>query len=492
MCRIGHWNYLVDQLVVLFIYYLQAGGWWLTSNVFFTVREVYYYVRFRRYTYLMSSYISLYLVFLVAAAAYNRSKFVKTVKVWSPQTLQLVYDNSRLDAILIESSNNRYKLVGYERRFTPRSFWSDPSLHYYIYLRNNSNFIYLLGRVIIITLGPSFYYLWGAISIFFIDACLIDDEPLWEPIEWSLVQSWIMFIFLFGWIAENLIISRYGSYVGRDKRVWMGWFKVFWLIEIYYIINLAVIALFIIVPFYFEINYTVAFIYSWWNWFSRVFFFKFTFLFAITLGIAYSVQKYVRWFYWKKILLLLTLVNIFLSYLLYTHFIMSFFGYLTNPLWYQNNRAIDYIQLSHEPAKWSWGNAKRDNYAYHNTKTVIWFKNDGPLASALLLFHLYLFLSLFFIYIYWITLFRRVYSTKEVPLTYTTYCISTLKQLLYCFLALYFFVGLSFIFQYWRLPTEFIPSLNSQSWLQNLVGILIDYPEFIVSIFNSTGGEFTL
>lgn len=62
----------------------------------------------------------------------------------------------------------------------------------------------------------------GFIFILFIDACLTDDEPLWEPIEWSLVQTWILFIFGFAWVAENLIVSRYGSYAGRDKRVWMS------------------------------------------------------------------------------------------------------------------------------------------------------------------------------------------------------------------------------------------------------------------------------
>ena len=70
-------------------------------------------------------------------------------------------------------------------------------------------------------------YIRGLLVLFFFDAMLTDDEPLWEPVEWSLVQSWIMFIFAFAWIAENLISSRYGSYTGRDKRVWVAWYKTF-------------------------------------------------------------------------------------------------------------------------------------------------------------------------------------------------------------------------------------------------------------------------
>lgn len=371
---------------------------------------------------------------------------------------------------------------------------SNSTLNYNIYylptLRNIADFLYFLRRVSVVTFGFSFYYFQGLVFIFFIDACLIDDEPLWEPIEWSLVQSWILFIFLFGWVAENLIVSRYGSYVGRDKRVWMAWFKTFWLIEIFYVLNFAVVALFIIVPFYFEINYSVFFIYSWWNWFSRTFFLKFTFLLGIILVMAYVIQEYIHSLRWRELLLLVTVINIFLSYMLYTHFIMSFFGYLTNPLWYTNNRSIDYIQLSHEPSRYGWNGAKRrDNFTYHNSPTVVWFKNDGPMASSFLLFHLYIFLSLFFVYLYWISLFRRIYSTKEVPVTYVTYCIASLKQLLYCFLALYFFVILSFIFQYWRLPTEFLPALNNQSWFINFLNILLDYPRFIASILSPVRGE---
>lgn len=328
-----------------------------------------------------------------------------------------------------------------------------------------------------------FYYIQGFVFLLFIDACLTDDEPLWEPIEWSLVQTWILFIFIFGWIAENLIVSRYGSYTGRDKRVWMAWYKTFWLIEIYYIVNFLAAACFVITPFYFEINHTLPFVYSWWNWYSRVFFFKFISVITIVLLLGHQIQISLRWLNWKKLLISIILVNIFLAYLLYTHFIMAFFGYNTNPIWYQNTRSIDYIQLSHEPSKWGWGIAKRDHFTYHTSKTVFWFKNDGPFAASFLLFHLYIFLSIFFVYIYWVSLFRRVYSMKEVPMTFTTYCVSSLRQLFYCFLYLYFFIFLSYIFQYWRLPIEFLFNLNNTSWFNNLYQILIDYPSFLYSIF---------
>jgi len=198
---------------------------------------------------------------------------------------------------------------------------------------------YLLNLRIIVYKSFSFswYYINGFIFVLFIDACLTDDEPLWEPIEWSLVQTWILFIFSFAWIAENLIVSRYGSYAGRDKRVWMAWYKTFWLIEGYYVINYGVAVILVMVPFYFELNYNLSFVYSWWNWFSKTFFYKFTLLYTIILLIGLWLQINVRWVSFKKALFLISLINIILAYLIYTQFIIIFFGYFTDPLWYQKN-----------------------------------------------------------------------------------------------------------------------------------------------------------
>jgi hypothetical protein len=327
-----------------------------------------------------------------------------------------------------------------------------------------------------------FLYIRGFFVILFIDACLTDDEPLWEPIEWSLVQTWILFTFSFAWIAENLIVSRYGSYTGRDKRVWMAWYKTFWMIEAFYVLNYGAVSLFAIVPFYFETNYNLSFVYSWWHWYSRVFFFKFLSVYAIVLLLANLLQISVRWLNWKKGLILILLVNAFLAYLLYTHFIITFLGYFTDPTWYQKVRPIDYIQLSHEPHRWGWGAAKKDHFTYHNVKTVLWFKNDGPFAASFLLFQTFMFACIFLTFIWWIALFRRVYSMKEIPLTFTTYCVSSLKQFLYLFLLLYVLVFLSYMSNYWRFPMELAFKINTISWSYNFWQILADYPSFLLSI----------
>ena len=316
-----------------------------------------------------------------------------------------------------------------------------------------------------------------------IEAMLTDDEPLWEPVEWSLVQVWIMFFFAFAWIAENLITSRFGSYTGRDKRVWAAWYKTFWLIEAWYLLSLAGAALLVITPFYHEINYTLPLVISWWTWYTRVFFFKFISILSLALYLAHYLQANIGVFHWRTSLFIILLVNLFLCYLLYMHFLMAFFAYFTDPNWYHRTRLTDYVHLSHEPNKWSWGNAKRDHFSYHKSPTVFWLKNDGPFASAFLFFHMIFFVFLFSLNIYWVALCRRVYSTQEVSFTYTTYCVAAIRQFFYFFLLLYLLVIFSFCVQYWRLPVEYAWVANSQPITTTFLNVLLDYPEFLLGIF---------
>lgn len=333
------------------------------------------------------------------------------------------------------------------------------------------------------TLENGLIYITGALLTFSIDSLITDDEPLWEPVEWSLIQTWIFFIFIFAWIAENLITSRYGSYTGRDKKVWLAWYKTFWLLELLYLASYVSAALFVIVPFYYELAYSTSFVFSWWNWYTRLFFFKFTSLYVIVLLIAYLFHLNIRWLNWKKLLLFVLLINFFLAYLIYINFIMSFFGYFTDPLWYQKTRFIDYVQLSHEPLKWGWGPAKRDHFTYHKVSTVFWFKNDGPFAGAFLLFHLFYFIFTFLLYFYWLALLRRVFVTKEVTYTFATYCVSSLKHFFYFSLLIYLAIVASFVINYWRFPIEFLWVINSHSWIMNFLIIIKDYFIFILYLF---------
>lgn len=331
--------------------------------------------------------------------------------------------------------------------------------------------------------GDGFIYIRGLVIIICADALIVDDEPLWEPLEWSLIQIWLVFIFLFAWIGENLISSRFGSYTGRDKRVWFAWYKSFWLIGGWYQISFGAAAMFVIVPFYYEVTYHLSFIVSWWDWYNRVFFCRFLGFLSLIVLLAQLTLIANRVWSWIKVLMLVGIVNLLLLYILYAQFMVAFFAYFTDPIWYQKTRFIEAVQLSHEPAKWGWGSVKRDHFTYHRTTSGMWFKNDGPFAGAMLLFQLALLLIVFFVNIYWLSLFRRIYGTGEVSFTFLTYCVSTLRQFTIGILGFYGLVGFSFLSNYWRYPIEFLFTINSPSWWHHFADILINYGSILYTLF---------
>lgn len=380
-----------------------------------------------------------------------------------------------------KKNSKKFLLINYNLNFILKKNFFYKLL---IKINFNLNFSYYLKSFLLMykkTLGEGFFFIRGLILIFFLDASFTDDEPLWEPIEWSLIQTWLLFIFIIAWIAENLITSRFGSYTGRDKRVWFSWYKTFWWLEFWYAVSYGAASMLVIVPFYYELTYSVSFIFSWWNWCNRVFFFKFISVYSIIITLALIFQLSLKWLTWKKQFFIVLIINFFLLYLLYTHFITTFFAYFTDPIWYQKTRSIDYVQLSHEPLKWGWGPAKRDHFTYHKTSTVIWFKNDGPFAEAFLMLNMFFFLSIFFTYIYWMMLLRKIYTNKEITFTFSTFCISSLKQFFYFFFLMYILIFISFIVCYWRFPVEFFWVINGSSWLVHFILILKDYFFFLLS-----------
>lgn len=367
-----------------------------------------------------------------------------------------------------------------------------PVIYFYLFLYLFYNFLILRIKELrgihskaIFMKDESLFFIVSLLGVTYIDALITDDEPLNDPVEWSLIQSWVLAVFGLAWVAENLISSRYGSYTGRDKRVWVSWYKTFWLVEGWYVLSLGAAAVFVITPFYNELSYNLTMVAGWWNWYTRTFFFTFISLYSLVLYISYYTQINLRYMGWKKVLFLVTVINLVLGYLLYSQFLISFFSYQTDPNWYHKSRFVDYVQLSHEPNKWAWGAAKRDHFSYHRSTTVFWFKTDLPMAAALMLFNVFFFICLFFLYIYWVILFRRIYSTQEVTYTYFTYCVSSLRQFFYYLLLLYVLICLTYAIAYCRLPVELFWSLNSPSWLSSFFNFIYDYPAFLRFVFLS-------
>ena len=94
------------------------------------------------------------------------------------------------------STLHSLQILKYVSLNTPNIKLSFLPLLYKLLSSVKSYFTWFL-QVYTITIGDGFIYLRGLFIIFFVDALIADDEPLWEPIEWSLLQSWILFIFLF-------------------------------------------------------------------------------------------------------------------------------------------------------------------------------------------------------------------------------------------------------------------------------------------------------
>jgi len=302
----------------------------------------------------------------------------------------------------------------------------------------------------------SINYLKQLLIILIIDCCLMDDEPIWEPVEWTMVQSWLLFFFIFAWIGETIISGRYGSYTGRDKRVYMGLFKAFWFMELWFNFNMFLTCIFIIVPFYFELAYTVSYIVSWWSWYDRFFFFKLIIIWLVIDFILNIVLHGIKWLNWKKLFIFSNIITILLMYILFTQFINTYFAYFTDILWYKKTSWCDYNRLSHNPQKWGWGDTDRDHFNYHKTTLSFWFKNDSLYASALFFINMLNFLLLIITIIQWILISRTLFTTHQISYTFLTYGVSTLHMYLFNLLSLFIFILTSVIYLFIKTSTDFL------------------------------------
>jgi hypothetical protein len=276
-------------------------------------------------------------------------------------------------------------------------------------------------------------------------------------------------LFIFSWVAENLITSRFGSFTGRDKRVWYAWYKFMWIIELLYIVTLGVAIFLIITPFYFELSYNSSFIVNFWHWMSKSFLFNFLFFLLISLFLSLVIQINIKFYFYKKLLFFIFLILMVLNLLLFMQFYITFFAYFTDSLWYSKTKGNSYIQLSHEPWKWSWDLENRDHFQYNSSKTVFWYKNDGPFAESFFLINLYLFFIIVSVVLFWLILFRRVYNTNEVSYVYTISSISALRQFFYLFGFFYLIIFASIIIIYLKFPYEFLWVINTTSLFSHIL-----------------------
>lgn len=300
----------------------------------------------------------------------------------------------------------------------------------------------------------SFLYLRGLLVIALIDSLIIDDEPLWEPIEWSLVQTWILFIFIFTWAAEVIFSSRYGSFTNRDKIVWIGLYKVYWFLQWWFFFNWIITTIFVTMPFYYEITYSISYLVVWWNWYSAIFFYKLIIIFSVILYCSYIIKYQLRWISTYQLLYWLILILILLFYIIYFISLYCIFGFFTDIIDYQKVGWVDSYKITQGPLKWNWGLENRDHFSYHKAVLGFWYKNDPLLAASMFFFNLLILFYFFIFLLKLLVIIRVIYTSNEISYTLITVWVTGLKHF-YLFLSSFILLILiSFIYQLVRFPYE--------------------------------------
>lgn len=300
-------------------------------------------------------------------------------------------------------------------------------------------------------------YLRNIFLIILIDGLVFDDEPVWEPIEWGMVQTWLLFLFMFTWVAEVLFSSRFGSYTNRDKKVWLGLHKAYWLFQLWFILNMFIVTIFVTLPFYFEITYSISYIVLWWNWFNSIFFFKITTIFSLILIILGGIKFQLRWMSASRLLVLFIIILLLIAYLLYFNFIHTFFAFFSSDVnAFSKNGWLDFNRATHGPLKWGYGSASRDHFSFHKITTTFWYKNDPLIAASMLFLNLFLFFYLFFLFFQTLVMVRLLYKNNTVSYNNLTMFYASVKQFYYMLLFFLFLILLCFVYQLVRFPFEYL------------------------------------
>lgn len=303
-------------------------------------------------------------------------------------------------------------------------------------------------------MAPGTVFFLAIIVILTLDGLLLDDEPLWEPLEWSVIQTWVLYSYIFTWASEVIFSSRYGSFTNRDKIVWIGLFRAYYGLLYWFFVNLVIVTVFVTLPFYFEITYAISYSVVWWNWLSSVFFFKFISVFSIILILVSILRLRARWTSQWEVRYLLMLVLLFLSFLFFFQAFITWFSFFTDVETFRMSGWSELSRITNGPLKWGWGSASRDHFSYHKTTGVFWAKNDQLILSSLLFINIFLFLFLFFLLLQVIAYFWVLTYSGEISHNGLTYLYSTLLFFFYLVLGFSILVLLSLIYQFMRFPVE--------------------------------------
>ena len=320
----------------------------------------------------------------------------------------------------------------------------------------------------------TFFCLFTIFATFAFELLLVDDEPLWEPIEWSVFGSWFLFYSVWTWFLAVYLSSRYGSYSPQDRIVWEGLYKVNIFFEFSLLFNMLFITIFVTLPFYYEVTYSVSNIVLWWSVYNMRVFLKVGLLFSIFYKVSYFMRTQLRWFGTFRLLLFLLVLFIIVSFLLFFLFINFLLAPLADTYSHIRRGWMGLEQLTQGPCRWGSGPNSRDHFSQHKSSTVFWFKNDPLLSGSLFFFCLLFYLYVFFLYIQVFFLLCSVAITRRVSFNNLSVLICSFRKFGIFIYFFWLFFLVSFLYNIIRLPIN--PTQYSRFWLcfKYFIKIFID------------------
>lgn len=308
--------------------------------------------------------------------------------------------------------------------------------------------------------------LWYFISIFssfFFELWLIDDEPLWESVEWSVFMSWLLFMGAWTWFLGVFFSSRYGSYSPQDRVLWVGLYKVNTFFETSFFFNMLFITVFVTLPFYYEVTYSLSNVFLWWSVYNTRLFLKTGIFFSLFYKASFFLRLQLRWFSVFSLSLLLLILLALVAYLLFFLFINLLLTPLTDMYSYMRRGWLGLEQLTQGPCKWGSGPSSRDHFSYHKSSTVFWFKNDPLLAGSLFFFCLLFYLFTLFLYMQIFFLLCALHTSRSVSFNNLSLLVYSCRRFQTFILFFCWVFILSFIFHSLRIPLN--PNFSNRFFL---------------------------
>lgn len=303
-------------------------------------------------------------------------------------------------------------------------------------------------------------------------------------------MSWLLFLGAWTWFLGVFFSSRYGSYSPQDRVLWVGLYKVNTFFETSFFFNMLFITVFVTLPFYYEVTYSLSNVFLWWSVYNTRLFLKAGIFFSLFYKVSFFLRLQLRWFSVFSLSFLLIILLTLVAYLLFFLFINLLFTPLTDMYSYMRRGWMGLEQLTQGPSKWGSGPSSRDHFSYHRSSTVFWFKNDPLLSGSLFFFCLLFYLFTFFLYIQIFFLLCALHTSRAVSFNNLALLVYSCRRFQTFILFFCWVFVLSFVFHSLRIPLN--PCYSNRFFLiisfvanifLDLFEELLAYADFFIIFF---------